>query len=63
MTDFQAIAKDLDQCDLIMAIGNRKSKAVARKHRNACFDAIHAANIADGSINMTDDELLAALGA
>lgn len=63
MTDFNAIAKDLDTCDLMMAIGNAKSRKMANAHRKACMVAIHAENVADGSADMTDDELLAALAA
>lgn len=62
MTDFNAIARDLDLIDLTMAIGGKKDKVAARKHRKVCMDAIHAANVADGSANMTDDDLLEALG-
>ena len=63
MTDFDAIAKDLDTCDLMMAVGNAKARKIAKAHRKACMKAIEAANVADGLANMTDDELLAALAA
>jgi hypothetical protein len=63
MTDFNAIAKDLDACDLMMAIGNAKSRKMAKAHRKACMTAIHAANVADGLAGMSDEELLAELAA
>lgn len=62
MLDFNAIAKDLDTCDLMMAIGNAKARKIAKAHRKACMDAIDAANKADGLDCMSDDELLEALG-
>lgn len=62
MLDFNAIAKDLESCDLMMAIGNAKARKIAKAHRKACMGAIDAANVADGLTGMTDDELLAELG-
>ena len=63
MTDFAAIAKDLDACDLGIALTTGKLRARYVAHRKACMAAIEAANAKDGLNGMTDDELLAALGA
>jgi hypothetical protein len=56
-----AIARDLELCDLGVAItkGAVKRKYVA--HKKACLAAIKEMNIADGRNDMTDDELLAEL--
>lgn len=62
MLDFNAIAKDLDTCDIMMAIGNAKTRKTAKAHRKACMEAIRAANVADGLNVMSDDELLEELG-
>lgn len=61
MTDFASIARDLETCDLINAIGDQKSRKIAAKHRKACFNAIKDANKSDGLCDMSDDELLSAL--
>ena len=61
MTDFNAIAADLEICDMVQALGDRKSKRKATAHRKACFAAIAEANRADGLDNISDDELLAEL--
>jgi len=57
------IARDLDACDLGLAITKGKTRRSYAKHRKACFDAIREANAADGMDGLTDDELLAALQA
>lgn len=57
----QAIAAALALIDLIEALGDRKAKAKARKHRKACMDQIKAWNREDGSDQISDDELLAEL--
>ena len=58
-----AIAADLDRCDVMLAIGSKSMKKAARTHREKCFEAIRAANRADGLDNgQTDEELLADLG-
>ena len=56
----KAIAADLDLCDLVAAIGDKKAKAQARKQRKACFAQIAEWNRQDG-LHLSDDELLAAL--
>jgi len=55
-TTEQQIAKDLELCDLIEAIGSKSNKRKARTHRKACFDAVKQMNAEDG-LDMTDDEL------
>ena len=58
-----AIAADLERCDVMLAIGSKSMKKAARTHREKCFEAIKAANRADGLDNgQTDEELLADLG-
>lgn len=55
------IAADLDTIDLIRAIGSRKAKLAASRHRKACFAEIKRMNEADGLADISDAELLAAL--
>ena len=58
-----AIAADLERCDVMLAIGSKAMKKAARTHREKCFEAIRAANQADGLDNgQTDEALLAELG-
>lgn len=55
----QAIAHDLNRCDVMQAIGSRGMKSQATKHRKACFAAIREMNEADGmNVAMTDEQLL-----
>jgi hypothetical protein len=61
--DFQAIAKDLDLCDLGAALTKGKARARFMAHRKACMAAIAAENRKDGLDGMSDDELLAAKAA
>jgi hypothetical protein len=63
MIDFNAIAKDLDACDLGIALTRGKLRARYVAHRKNCMAAIKAENAADGLNGMTDDELLAELAA
>ena len=58
-----AIAADLDLCDLVAAIGDKKAKAKARRHRKACMAQISEWNRQDGLADLSDAELLAALEA
>ena len=58
---FDAIARDLDLCDLGAALTKGKRRQRFLDHRKACFDAIAAHNRAEGLPDMTDDELLAKL--
>ena len=58
-----AIAADLERCDVMIAIGSKSMKKAARTHREKCFEAIRAANRADGLDNgQTDEGLLTELG-
>ena len=58
-----AIAADLERCEVMLAIGSKSMKKAARTHREKCFEAIKAANLADGfDTGQTDEELLADLG-
>ena len=59
--DEQQIARDLELCDLVSAIGTKSARAKARKHRRSCMDQIRQWNKEDGLDNMTDDEILADL--
>lgn len=57
----QAIAHDLDLCDLGMVLTTGKRRAAYAKHHKACMAAIREMNISDGLDKMTADELLAEL--
>lgn len=57
----QAIAADLDLCDLGLALTKGKARRPFIQQRKACFAAIKAMNKADGLNKLTDDELLDAL--
>ena len=58
-----ALALDLDACDLGIALTKGKLKARYIAHRKACLDELARLNKEDGiDGDMTDDELLAALG-
>ena len=57
------IGKDLDLCDLMLAIGSKTSKRKAAKQRKICFDAIAQSLVGSSIEFMTDDEILAELGA
>ena len=59
----QAIAADLDLCDMILAFGTPTAKRKARAHRKVCFAEIKRMNEAAGTDKMSVDELLAALQA
>lgn len=56
----QAIAADLDMCDMGEVFTKGAMRARYRKHRKACFAEIAKMNREDG-LNLTDDELLTAL--
>jgi hypothetical protein len=57
----QAIAADLDLCDMILAFGTPAAKRKARAHRKACFAEIARMNAESGLDKLSDDELLAEL--
>lgn len=63
MFDFNAIAKDLELRDLGLALTKGSARRKFVQHRKACFAALMAANKADGTDGMSDDDLLAALSA
>ena len=52
------IASDLELCDLMLAIGDKKAKRAARRHRKICMAQIRAWNKEDGLDAMSDDEIL-----
>lgn len=58
----QQIGRDLALCDLIQAVGTKASKRKAAIQRKACIAQIEAWNEADSPSNLSDDELLSALG-
>ena len=60
---FDKIANDLELCDLGLAITKGAARRKYVQHRKACLAAIASANKADGLDALTDDELLAELGA
>lgn len=57
----QAIAKDLDLCDLIDALGTKSAKRKAKAQRAACYVQIKAWNDEDGPPWASDAELMAEL--
>lgn len=57
----QQIAKDLDLCGLVEALGSKANKRKASAQRKACYAQIKAWNDEDGSANISDEELLIAL--
>ena len=59
----QAIAHDLTACELGMALTRGATRRKYAAHRKACMAQIAAWNREDGTDNMSDDELLAALAA
>jgi len=59
--DLNAIAQDLNLCDLGIAFTKGKVRARYIKHRADCFAAIREQNKADGLDEMTIDEIMAGL--
>lgn len=57
----QAIARDLDLCDIGMALTKGRTRAKFARHRKVCMRAIKAANRAQGLDQLSDDQLLAEL--
>lgn len=57
----QAIAHDLDLCELGMALTKGKRRSAYVNHRKACMAAIREMNVSDGLDKITADELLAEL--
>jgi hypothetical protein len=60
--ELSAIAKDIEACGLMLAIGNNSAKAKAQKHLKACKAALKADFDAREYSKMSDDDLLAELG-
>jgi len=60
-TTEQALAHDIELCELGMALTKGKRWAAYAKHRKACMAAIREMNVSDGLDRMTADELLAEL--
>ena len=58
----QALANDMNICDIGITMTRGKTKARYIKHRKACFAEIKRLNDIDGLAYMSDDELLAELG-
>lgn len=56
--DEQAIARDLDTIDLVLAIGSPAAKQKARYQRRAIMAALKADNAERGLDQISDDELL-----
>ena len=56
-----AIGRDLQVCDVGLALTKGKTRRRYAQHRKACMQQIAAWNIQDGLDKMTDDELLAEL--
>ena len=52
----QAIAHDLDRCDLGIALTTGKARKRYQAHRAECFKAIHAMNVRDGLDKLTPEE-------
>ena len=57
----QAIAHDLDLCDVGMALTKGARRRGYAAHRKTCFAAIREMNRAEGLDKISDDELLAEL--
>ena len=58
----QKIGRDLELCDLGLALTTGKVRRRYLAQRKACLAAIRAMNKADGLDSLSDDELLAELG-
>ena len=61
-SDLQAIARDLEACDIGMAMTKGKTRARYAAHAKACYAAIKADNKALGLDKISDADLLAELG-
>lgn len=57
----QAIARDLELCDLGLALTKGAARRRFKEQRKVCMDAIKVMNKAGGLDTLSDDELLAAL--
>lgn len=52
------IARDLDLCDLVSAIGAPRARAKAEKQKSMIFRTIRAQNEADSLSDLTADQIL-----
>lgn len=59
----QAIAHDLEACDIALAFAKGRARTRFIKHRKACIAQIAAWNKEDGLPEMTIDEIFAELSA
>jgi hypothetical protein len=58
----QAIGRDLEKCDIGIAMTTGRLRARYVRHRKACMEAIQRMNLEDFGPNQpTDDELAASL--
>ncbi len=55
---FEAIAADLDLCDIGMALTKGAARRKFVKHRKACIAEIARLNKEDGLADMTIDEIM-----
>ncbi len=61
--DTAAMARDLERCDVMAAIGSKTMRRAANRHRKVCFEALRSANKAEGlDRGQGDLELLSELG-
>lgn len=61
MNKEDAIAADLDLCDLGIALTKGATRRKFIKHRKACIEEIKRMNKEDGLAELTIDEIFAAL--
>lgn len=61
MNTINAIAHDLNLCDIGMSMTRGKVRAKYIKHRKACFDAIREMNKAEGLEDMSIEDIFAEL--
>jgi hypothetical protein len=59
--DETAIGRDLERCDLGIALTRGRLRQRYLRHRAACYRALADMNKADFARPLTDDEILAAL--
>lgn len=57
MTVFQTIARDLELCELGIALTKGKRRKAFQQHIAACHQAIRDQNVADGLDKMSADDI------
>ena len=57
----RAIFREIEQCEIGMALTKGKLRQRYAKHRKACFAELHRMSVQDGLANLTDDQILAEL--